>query len=147
MAGNCTLLLFYSVLVRLSAEDLQKRKISDRYFREILILAIFSLFTLPEISLVSRVLGMFSVSVPMAALALCFSGSFGGGDVKFLFAAGAFLGWQLVTKGAVLAIGFAGIYSLWLILGKRHELCSRFSFGPFLSAGFLLVSVELFYIP
>lgn len=138
MARACTLLLFCIVLVCLSIEDLKIRKISDGYHVAILLFTLMSFVTIPEITLLSRVSGMFAVSVPMTFLALFLPASFGGGDVKLTFACGAFLGWQLVVHGTIIAVFLAGIYCLWLIFIKRERKNVQFAFGPFLSIGFIL---------
>lgn len=147
MARACTLLLFYSALVCLGIEDFKKRKIRNRYQGMILLLAVVSVITIPEISLASRALGMLTVSVPMVFLALFLPGSFGGGDVKLVFSCGAFLGWRLVGKGTALAILLAGIYSLFLMITKKNRYCRHFAFGPFLSTGFMFAAAELFSVP
>jgi len=147
MVRICTLLLFYSVLAWIGIEDLKKRTIKNKYQGMILLLAAISVFTVPEIPLEARVLGMFAISVPMAFLALVFPGSFGGGDVKLVFSCGAFLGWKLLGKGTAFAILFAGAYSLWLV-GKKQEKGSRqFALGPFLSLGYMFACAELFFGP
>ena len=144
MARAVTLLLYYMVLVRLSLEDFQKRKISDRYHWMILALSAVSVVTIPEIRFWERLAGMFLVSLPMTILALCRPGSFGGGDIKLVFACGAFLGAELVLKGTVLGIFIAGICSLWILIIKKDRQNLQFPFGPFLSAGFLMISLKLF---
>lgn len=144
MAKISTLVLFYTVLALLALQDFREKKISDWHHVGILLLAVISVFTISEISLVMRVAGMFVVSVPMAVLALIIPGSFGGGDVKLVFACGAFLGWKILLKGVVLAIFMAGCCSLWLLLAKRKEKNVQFALGPFLSAGVILSSFVLF---
>lgn len=144
MARAGILLLFYLILVKLSLEDLQKRKISDRYHWMILVLSAAALFVLPQINIRERMEGMFLVSLPMTILALCRPGSFGGGDIKLVFACGAFLGAELVLKGTVLGIFIAGICSLWILIIKKDRQNLQFPFGPFLSAGFLMISLKLF---
>lgn len=144
MARAVTLLLYYMVLVRLSLEDFQKRKISDRYHWMILTLSVVSLMTIPEIRFWERLAGMLLISSLMTIPALCFPGSFGGGDIKLVFSCGAFLGKKLVLKGSVLGIFFAGIWSLWMLCFQRNRESLQFPFGPCLSAGFFLVSLSLY---
>ena len=144
MARAGILLLFYLILVKLSLEDLQKRKISDGYHWMILVLSAAALLLIPQINIRERMEGMFLVSLPMTILALCRPGSFGGGDIKLVFACGAFLGAELVLKGTVLGIFIAGICSVWILISKKDRQNLQFPFGPFLSAGFLMVSLKLF---
>lgn len=144
MARAYTLLLFYMILAVLAIEDVRKRKISNMWHGLILLLTLAAFFTIPEISLQMRILGMLAVSLPMAFIALFVPGSFGGGDVKLVFFAGAFLGWKLVFRGATIAILLAASYSLWLILMKKEALKVQFPLGPCLSVGFILSSISLF---
>lgn len=144
MVRGCGLLLFDALLAALAIEDYKERKIKNGYPLAILVLSLLTMTVFPEISPGSRIVGMFAGSVPMALLALLAAGSFGGGDVKLVFACGAFLGRRLLLKGMVLAIFFAGIYSLWLILIKKEGKNVQFALGPFLSAGFILSSFTLF---
>lgn len=144
MARVCTLLLFDIILANLAIEDLKKRKIKNWHPAAILLLALAAMIAIPEISLVSRVLGMLMISIPMLILAMLLPGSFGGGDVKLTFACGAFLGWQKSLEGIVLAIFLAGIYSLWLIMIRKRNKNTQFAFGPFLSIGYTLAAMELF---
>lgn len=140
MARGCTLLLFYILLVNLAVQDYKERKISNRYSIAILCLSFLSMPIFSEITPGMRVAGMLAVSIPMAVLGICFSGSFGGGDVKLAFACGAFLGWRLLIKGMVYAICFAAVYSLWLLFIKKEGKNVQFALGPFLSVGFILSS-------
>ena len=144
MARACTLLLYYTVLLYLAIEDFQKRKISDWCHAVILLLALAAFVTAPEISLWARISGMLAVSLPMTLITLCFSGSFGGGDVKLTFVCGAFLGWRLVLKGTVTAICLAGIYSLWVVLIKKEKKTVQFALGPYLSVGYIIAAFSLF---
>lgn len=144
MIRDCTLLLFDIVLIDLAVLDYRRRKIKDWYHVAILLLTLLAMVTIPEISLKNRMAGMFVISVPMTVLALLFPGSFGGGDVKLVFASGAFLGWKLVLQGTELAIFLAGIYSFWLIFIKKEKKNVQFALGPYLGAGFILSSFSLF---
>jgi prepilin signal peptidase PulO-like enzyme (type II secretory pathway) len=63
---------------------------------------------------------------------------FGYGDMKFMAAAGLFLGWQLALTSLLFAVMVGGVVMLrHMILGrvKRGEYVA---FGPFLCAGILL---------
>ena len=144
MVRKCVLILFYVLLIELAIRDYKERKISNWCSVIIFCLSILSMHVFPEVSPGMRMAGMFAVSVPMTVLGVCLKGSFGGGDVKLVFACGAFLGWSLLLKGMVYAVFFAGIYSFWLLFIKREEKNVQFALGPFLSAGFILSSFALF---
>lgn len=88
-----------------------------------------------EPSLSSRLIGFFAVSAPMLLLTLAVPGAFGGGDIKLMAAAGAFLGWKLSLVAAFLAIVAGGIYGVYLLASKKKGRKEHFAFGPFLCAG------------
>lgn len=84
---------------------------------------------------VERLIGLFCVSVPMLLLTLAIPGAFGGGDIKLMAAAGAFLGWKLCLMAAFLAILAGGFYGIYLLAAKKKGKKDHFAFGPFLCAG------------
>ena len=138
------LLLLYDVLlISLALEDVKFRKIRNLYITGIVVLAVSAVDVVPEITLSSRIAGMFAVSVPMWCVAMIKPGSFGGGDIKLTFACGAFLGMELVFAGTVIAIFLAGGYCLWLICIKRVRKNVQFALGPFLSTGYIIAVFEL----
>lgn len=138
------MLLLYDVfLISLALEDLKSRKIRNQYVTAILLLAVIIVIAVPETSVSSRIFGMFAVSVPMGCVLAIKPGSFGGGDIKLTFASGAFLGFDLLVRGTVIGIFLAGFYCVWLICTKKVWKNVQFAMGPFLSAGYLLVSLEI----
>ena len=68
-------------------------------------------------------------------LAVVSKGGMGGGDIKFIAAAGALLGWQkvllIIFAGALLGSIIGGI----LMIAKRSTRKSQIPFGPFLAIG------------
>lgn len=144
MARAGVLLLYDLVLVSLAIEDFRKRKISNCYVMKILFLSVIAVVVIPEVTVISRGMGMLIVSVPMTLLALMVPGSFGGGDAKLVLACGAFLGLELIVRGTIIALFFAGIYSVCLICIKKGKRNVQFALGPFLSVGYILSSLCLF---
>ena len=68
-------------------------------------------------------------------LAIVSQGGMGTGDIKFIAAAGALLGWKKVLLVIFLGAFFGTFYSLpFLLAGKKHRK-SLIPFGPFLSVG------------
>ncbi len=57
----------------------------------------------------------------------------GQGDVKFLAALGAFLGWELLPLIIILASVFGIIFALVHMLSKRHFASVPLPFGPYLA--------------
>ena len=69
-------------------------------------------------------------------------GGMGGGDIKFIAAAGALLGWQkvllIIFTGAFLGSIIGGI----LMIAKLSTRKSQIPFGPFLAIG---TGIAIFY--
>ena len=63
------------------------------------------------------------------------TGGFGGGDVKFMCAAGALLGWRHILWSAAAGIFSAGVYVLYLLIIKNTGRKAEFPLGPFLCLG------------
>jgi leader peptidase (prepilin peptidase)/N-methyltransferase len=57
----------------------------------------------------------------------------GLGDVKFMAAIGAFLGWQAVIFSLVAASLFGSLAGIGLIAARRREWSARLPFGPYLA--------------
>ena len=87
----------------------------------------------------SRLIGMFAISAPLAGLSILRKKGIGGGDIKLIFASGAFLGVELLLQGTAIAILLAGCYGSYLLLYKKEEILKKFPLGPFLSTGYILV--------
>ncbi len=57
----------------------------------------------------------------------------GLGDVKFMAAIGAFLGWQAVIFSLVVSSFIGALVGTTLVLLKRRELTSRLPYGPYIA--------------
>ena len=134
-----TLLLYELALVCLAIEDLKHQKIRNIYIFGILLLVLPGCFAMPEIGMSSRLIGMFAISAPLAGLSILRKRGIGGGDIKLVFASGAFLGVELLLQGTAIAILLAGCYGIYLLLYKKEEILKKFPLGPFLSTGYILV--------
>lgn len=120
--------------------DIQKQKIYNETVAVLFVPAIVSFFVFPEIGMISRLLGAVSVSGIMLLICLLVSGTFGGGDIKFMIPIGLLLGFEGTLLAGMLAVFFAGGWSL-LILGRGDK---KFPFGPALCLGSLVsLAVEI----
>ncbi len=126
---------FFSVMDVISLIDVATMEIKNGHVIVLAFIGAAALFIMPEISLVSRLIGMVAVSVPMLIIALIVPGGFGGGDIKMMAPVGFMLGWKLTLVGTFLAILAGGIWGAFLLLTRRAEKKSHFAFGPFLCAG------------
>jgi leader peptidase (prepilin peptidase)/N-methyltransferase len=59
----------------------------------------------------------------------------GLGDVKFMGAIGAFLGWQAVVFSLMASSIIGSVAGLAMILGRKREWSSRLQYGPFIALG------------
>jgi len=58
----------------------------------------------------------------------------GLGDVKFMGAIGAFLGWRAVIFSLVVSSLIGSLVGVTLVLLKRRGLSSRLPYGPYIAA-------------
>jgi leader peptidase (prepilin peptidase)/N-methyltransferase len=71
-------------------------------------------------------------------LAVLSRGGMGGGDIKFIAAAGALLGWQKILLVIVLGATLGSIIGLILMVAQKKDRKSQIPFGPFLAIGTLI---------
>ena len=133
-----TVFLFFCILTVVTFMDIDTMEIEDGCWIAVYVLAAAACFTMPEISFVSRLIGIVCVSVPMLLLTLAVPGAFGGGDIKLMGACGAFLGWKITLVSAFIAILFGGMWGIGLLLGKKKSRKDHFAFGPFLCIGMVI---------
>ena len=111
------LLVFFSILIVVSCQDIRRMEIKDGCHIAIAVLAAAAILIAPDTDILSRL------------------SAFGGGDIKLMAASGLFLGWKAVVVSAALALFAAGGYALFLIVKKKADKGQRFPLGPFLSIG------------
>ena len=75
-------------------------------------------------------------------LAVLSNGGMGGGDIKYISAAGAFLGWQKVLLVIFIGALLGSVVGVFQIAVQKKSRKSLIPFGPFLATGTL---VTLFY--
>jgi len=71
-------------------------------------------------------------------IAIVSRGGMGGGDIKFIAAAGALLGWQKVLLVIFLGATLGSIIGLILMATQKKDRKSQIPFGPFLALGTLI---------
>lgn len=129
-----------SLLIVISFIDLRWKIIPDGLVLFLLGLGILSAgyqIAALDASWLLYIVGFFAASVPLWALGHAFRGGVGGGDIKFMAAAGVFTGWKLILLslflGALYGLVYSGILFAMGKAGRRTEI----PFGPFLSLGLL----------
>ena len=128
--------LFFSLLIAVSAWDLRYRIIPDRFQAGIALLSFLNFAP-------GQLLGALG-AVPYLIVALFCKreGGMGGGDIKLMFGAGFFLGARLTVVAAFLGILLGGGFGALLLAAKKADRKTRFAFGPFLCIG---IAAALFF--
>lgn len=138
MARILILTVYLGLLWRIGLRDYRTRRIPDQLVIAIALLGIVSVPFMQGPALGARVLGMFAAGLPLFLCALIWPGSFGGGDIKLMAAAGIFLGWKSGLMALLLGIAGAGICSAVRLAAKKSGRKEQFALGPFLCVGIAL---------
>ena len=122
-----------AILIIISFIDLRHRIIPN--FMVVIALVIGIIFSfIAKTSLIDTILGMICGGGILFLLALV-PNAMGGGDIKLMFAIGAFLGLNRTLWALLLAFIISSIISIVLILLKIKGPKDYIPFGPFLSLG------------
>ncbi|MDR1271634.1 MAG: prepilin peptidase [Clostridiales Family XIII bacterium] len=138
-ATLCFAALF--LLVAITFIDMDTMEIYDSMNLALLVCGIAAIWLGPSVTLASRFIGLFCVSVPLFAIAFFIGGAFGGGDVKLMAAAGFLLGWQCVLLALFIGIVLGGIYAIAMLAMKKLKKGDHFAFGPALCTG---IAISMF---
>lgn len=130
---------FFAVLVVLALIDFDTQEIPNRLIIAIAALAAAAVFVEPEISIWSRVIGFFIVSVPILLLVLL--GGMGGGDLKLMAVSGFLLGAKLIVVAALFGVLIGGAAGAVILIRKKTGGKAKMAFGPSLAAGLVLASL------
>jgi prepilin signal peptidase PulO-like enzyme (type II secretory pathway) len=152
--GPVPVLLIKSVWVAVLVEvifcDIEHRLILDRVMFPSMVVAIALSFFTPNLGVVQSVLTGLGAGLLFLLLALVGSFFFGGdalgfGDVKLVAFIGLILGINqtAIVTALFLGVVFAGVISLLLVAARRLTMKSGIAYGPFLSAGALVVLYQL----
>ncbi|BCZ45574.1 hypothetical protein psyc5s11_16410 [Clostridium gelidum] len=129
------------ILIIISFIDLQHKIIPD--FMVVIALVIGIIFSfIAKTSFIDTILGMIAGGGILFLLALV-PNAMGGGDIKLMFAIGAFLGLNRTLWALLLAFIISSIISIVLILLKIKGTKDYIPFGPFLSLG-SFISILIF---
>lgn len=138
LLGIITLIAYVVMLDIITLVDNDTMTIYDGFNITVFVISIISIFTLPGIGIVERIIGVFAVSLPMYIIQLIIPNAFGGGDIKFLAASGLLLGWKLELVAIIIGILLGGFYGMYLMAVKDYDKKSHFAFGPFICIGVLI---------
>ena len=133
----CMDLCLAAAFIWVAWTDIRTMTIPDKVLVPLIILDVLSVFVEPEISFSARIIGIFSVALPMYIADLFVDGAFGGGDIRLLAVMGFYLGWKTCLVGTFLGFFIGGLWSVILLaLGKvRFGERARIPFAPALCLG------------
>ena len=95
-----------------------------------------------SIGYIDSILGCFLGGALFYLLAVLSKGGMGGGDIKYIAAAGALVGWKKVLLIIFIGAFLGSIVSIFQIVFQKKSKKSLIPFGPFLSVATL---ITLFY--
>ena len=117
-AASVTVILFLGLLLVVGFVDWDTMEIPDSFVAAAFASGLLSVFTMPDTGILSRIIGIFAVSVPLLLLTLAVPGAFGGGDIKLMAGCGLFLGAKLCLLSLAFAVLTGGLYGIWLLLTR-----------------------------
>lgn len=129
--------VFSMLLVAITFIDLDTMEIPDSLVIGCFIVGFLSI-PFFNIDILSRIIGIFILSVPLIILNMVIPNSFGGGDIKLLGACGFFMGWVSVLIGMFIAIILAGGYSIYIMLVHKTGRSEHIAFGPYICIGMFI---------
>lgn len=141
-------LFIFSALIVVFFTDLKYGIIPDKILFPIILISFVWIFINYQSELLNHLLSAFSASVFFIIISLLYFSfrkkvAMGGGDIKFAFFMGLFLGFPDIVVGLYSAFLTAALYSIILIIWRRKSLLKdSIPFGPFLVIG-IFISVFL----
>jgi len=130
------------ILIAVSVIDYNTSEIPDSLIITLIPFAIVSIWLFPDVTLLSRIIGFFSIALPMFLICMLVSGAFGGGDIKLMAVCGFFLGWQLSLVAFFIALIAGGVVAVYFMASGKRKKGQHMVFGPALCIG---ITLALFY--
>lgn len=126
-------LVLNSILIVVSFIDIKHQIIPNKIIIFTLVIGVIFSFT-DNISLINGVVGMILGGGLLLMLSFI-PGTMGGGDIKFMFVLGIFLGSKGVIVTLFVAFVLSSIISIILLIFKIKKRKDCIPFGPFLALG------------
>ncbi len=123
------------ILLTLAFIDADTQEIPDALVLALAAVAALAAIFTRDVPILSRIIGLFSISLPMLLINLVKRTSFGGGDIKLCAASGFLLGWRCMLVAAFLALIGGGGWGIYLLASGKKGGKEHFAFGPFLAGG------------
>ena len=142
LTPKCIQMIFLSIILSyISVIDLKYNIIPNKVIAIIFIFGVLFNIISNTVAVRNMVIGFFIISVPLLIISIILKGSMGGGDIKLMAAAGAFLGWEKIVVAFFIASLIASITSIILILLRRIKSKDMIPYGPFLSMGIFITGL------
>lgn len=126
----------FPVLIAIAFIDAEHKIIPDRLNISLAVAGLIMLLSGEGATLVSRIIGIFSVSVPFLIVAMVSKGrAMGGGDIKLVAASGLCLGWQMNLFALFIGSLLGSVVMIISMLRGRADRKTQVPFGPWLSIG------------
>ena len=130
------------ILLAIALIDYDTVEIPNSLVIALIPFAIASVWLMPDAAILSRIIGIFSVALPMLLTSLAISGAFGGGDIKLMAVCGFLLGWELTLLAFFIALLLCAPVAVYTMANSKRKRGQHIVFGPALCSG---VVVSLFF--
>ncbi|MHB1315054.1 MAG: prepilin peptidase [Christensenellales bacterium] len=122
---------YASVLIAVAMIDFDTMTIPNGLLITLIPIAAAVCFIDRDVVIVSRVIGFFSISLPMYLLTFLIKDSFGGGDIKLFAISGFILGWENTLLAAFLSVVLGGAAAFFILAIKKQSK-RHMPFGPYI---------------
>jgi|GEM_PF-314182 len=130
-----------TILSIISIIDLKYKIIPNKIIVAIFIFGVLFNIINKTVTVGNMVIGFFIISIPLLIMSIILKGSMGGGDIKLMAVAGAFLGWENIIVAFIIGSLIASITSIILIILRKIKRNDMIPYGPFLSMGIFIASL------
>ena len=130
------------ILLAISLIDYDTSEIPYSLIIALIPLAIASIWLFPDVTLLSRFIGLFSIALPMILISLIKPGAFGGGDINLMAVCGFMLGWQLILVAFFIGLVICGSIAIFFLLSGKRKIGEHIVFGPSLCVG---IAVSIYF--
>jgi leader peptidase (prepilin peptidase)/N-methyltransferase len=144
--GYLYLLLFIiagTISISSSFIDLKYREIPDEYNLITAIVGVLSVFIFN--SLINEAIITGAIMFGIYFLIMAVTNAMGGGDVKMVGALGILVPFSQIGLFLLLPFIVGAVISIFLIVTKKRKKDDMVPFGPFITIGFLLTTLNFWY--
>ncbi|MCL2491796.1 MAG: A24 family peptidase [Coriobacteriia bacterium] len=141
-------LALVTILASVFIVDLRTRTIPDGLWISLAVLGVLRLIAgyagwlgpeLP-VTILGSILGALLGCLPLLILALLTDG-FGGGDIKLMFAAGIYLGWETALAALLIGCLLGGVAAIIMLASGHASRKTKIAFGPYLALGIAIAAL------